>query len=676
MLKGLERGDLSMRMTWDYVHLRRALATALGIAIANIIVELIHFPHPFVIMLPVTLLPIMFPKAVTFVVAEVLVLPLISLLYALLLLHFVQGQVPMLLGATAFYLICGFINASKRWLLGTFLSLVPFSMVFYASFHNPEQAVLTGLSWMIGLPIGLAILCICHFLFWPKVVAVDVNKALHAMREHIRKVFATPSQSDGYELADVRSLQEYIDLNPKEAKNKEEEVRFFYRSRLIIKQLLRAEKQLPETYLSAQGYEVALLKKEAFGNVKRVFIGNKSFSSPIFTHFKMWLEEKRRARAFSQEISAEEFEAIASFTFCLQRFYDAMDPSKDHLSLQRKEFLGPIFAKSNLRYALRFTISLLAVMVVSLTLDLPGGLQPLITTVVLITQPNDGRALRQSWYRLLGTCIGFVFALGFSFILMHFHNFLIFTLVYSLIAFLLGFLTMRDPLRGFMHVQAIFVFTFVFDFSPTTLANMSYVMERLVGILLGFAFCSFIFLSWPLRDPWMIMRHALVSFLKKVGREVEHRIRGGMEPLNTFAEECIQVESIRADIGFYKSKSTFPTDQYEDAFRRVVSLLREGFHLFHIHLESSVAEILQAEGKRIRSYMDGLYVHRTVQDRMKSQKKAGDFLEGFRQRKKEYLRQVFDSKANMASIAQFVTFCLILESIFINLSNLHSDGFK
>ncbi len=678
-IEPLLRGRMSALVgVLDSLYFRRAAAIGCSIMFALILLYNANFPSPFMVVIPLLVIPFMFPHALQTHGKERIMGCLLGVVSSLLILNLVEGVIlSSLLFLLSIFVAGLFIGARKLFYMFV-MTIITFAVMFGITFQEMSLGIEFGVTWTLGTAIGVWILYLNEAVLWPKSFQQEVDASLSKLTEKMIASLDAMEDRGLYNLFDLHKVMTLNRLSKKSSIRSEMQLSLLEGISHPLRALIKAYENFPHAWVQSQKLDIRPSLKELREHL--VSFLSKGIFRTKTSHLDAFESaiEKLRSRetvgySFLPPIQVESLVGVCYQMRKIHQLVQARDqPRQEKAVTQTTPSLNKLLTKKNACCALRIALALLLTLYISVFSGLPVGVQSIITCVVMMVQPNDGRAGRQAFLRLLGIILGTVTSLGMMVTVSHMDHFLVFVLLYALAVSLFAFCGMRSPKNGYMFLQAGLVFVLLFSSSPQNISNFTLVEERFLGVFVGFFCASLVIYLWPLVDPWKGMREKMSQAFISLAQI----IKKNTGVMSDVVELETDLKLLGEDVKFYRSKHGYKVQELEQAMIRLRAILHEGVALKDLSLPQAIQEHYEEACHALFLFFLQLAEDISKGDSIDTKDQALLLLERFEQVKMRLRKEKITLLLDFSQLQQLVAYRAAVDSILKIICNIKLTGDK
>lgn len=496
---------------WNELRLRQTLKITLAFIVCVLIVNIFHLSVlAFIAPISAFVIMVIFPYQTISNSIQRVLGPLIFSIIAIVVIHFVHT--PLLYFSIMFlmFMIANYMFAIERYGYAGLLGGVISAVVFVYGIQQGVAAALTiGFYFVVQCAVGVIVAIMVSKLIWPITRESQLLPQLALLFEGLKDELLQEKSLTVESFSGIKAVLK----NCKAELNQQEYA--FYQHVLVTAKLMYFKisslhkSQASVVFTDLDVSDGAKKIHACLRNYLEVFslaIKDRSycgFDTSQFDDLKINLHKKLNALRDEGEllqypiIPALEFvNYIESLALLKQNLIDLKELNnhvvkQEPLSKKLRKFLKPeqaaIFPLNTDGVKKAFKISLTVAIIFLLTVSTGfyGGVQALITSAVIVAQPNLGRSKHKLFLRFFGIVIGGIAGLFCLMVTVHFASFFVLIALISIATLIFSYLALGGDRVSYLGVQAAIIIPLILLSSLGPHLNMEIALHRFVGVIIG-----------------------------------------------------------------------------------------------------------------------------------------------------------------------------------------------
>lgn len=495
----------------DYC-LTQALKIGAACLICILIVARFNIPSGFMALLPITVIPVVFPHEIFGMILERFLGALLGAVCGWCI--FMYAPNLYVASCLVFLVLFGafFCFVTHRFHYAMVMFSITFGVLYLLMCIAPSEILDFALWWPLNILLGITIIVIVEGIF-------KSRYAYEKLKQLTQIFLKNPLQLNlnhfKYMLLAAKTY-----VKPEALK--------YYQQQLPFMQSLQEELALIES-LKASFHQLPALKELFMTRVDALVVAlehslenreHVSYFQNLLTEFNHYFSSLRHEEAYAA-IAWQEL----AFLFDLQQALVRADKILAKIFLIESTTVATPVAsapahahatRTDIKSAFTMSLSMMVVMWAVVFLGLPGSVQPVIAAVVAVSQPNLGRASKQIGDRLVGLTLGSMVAVLYAFILSQLPHLWMLMLLYFFGIVLASYVALYSKKFYYVALQAGVALTLVLTLNTTELVpSLDILVQRIAGLFGGYFIAIVIItLIFP-KDPVALLPNVLQKLFKK-----------------------------------------------------------------------------------------------------------------------------------------------------------------
>ncbi len=247
-----------------------------------------------------------------------------------------------------------------------------------------------------------------------------------------------------------------------------------------------------------------------------------------------------------------------------------------------------IYTRRDIKGAIKMAVSMLCLCILYLYAHYPGGIQSIITVMVIIAQPDVGMGAQKNIQRMLGILIGAIIGLLFAVIINALPYFSLFLVIIFFSYALCAYLGVDNPKYTYICMQVGIIIALIIAVNNGPYIDLKISVERVIGVFFGGFIAVFIHhFLWPVHPHKLILKQLL---------ETKHYIIGFVSTLDPFKFDRSLKYEEQISANLMKSLALLVNTHYDFLVRN---------HTQSIANTIDALNLVFNEAKHIRDLTDG-----------------------------------------------------------------------
>lgn len=582
--------QLNFRAQNKQFRLRQAFKVALACLIDALIVLYFKLPLSFLCVLGSYIVMTVFVDQTIIKGLERIIGPAIAVILAAFILNIFYASLFTLIVATFVILLIGsYCFYLEKFPYAALLGCIVASLVIYLGYSSPTDGITTGKFFVINTAIGVIVAWLVTWLIWPVKPERDLMPTLSAVVLCVGDRLLKSEKEIETNKAIAFALK---CLNLSKDVITQEELQCTKNLLQALKILDLKVQKLAKKFVNIQSHNLSTQLQAPLDELKLNLIQQFSFlaaginNNSVFDFssmnnaliaFEENLNKAREEKLFLQYNIKIALQVLAFYSECKEinnllkkacsDFTEKKIPSTKAPEHHEEELASIDLWKRSIKFAVTITLFF----VITNYFSFMGGVQAIITAVVIAAQPNLGRGDHRSRLRIYGVLLGGLVGIIFLAITLHLQSYFIYLVLLFLGILFFDYFSLGDESYAYAALQAGIVLPLILmvTFGPDN--NLSIALQRVLGVLTGVCVAYLISrFIWPV-NPIKELDHKINSFLKMSAQYIE------VDILKENTLEAVQEKLNAFDFGkvLFDVQQLFGAKTTTKFFEHVVSYLME-----------------------------------------------------------------------------------------------------